>query len=160
LLFAFQHALSTRSSAGFFLDGWLLFRDIAPDGKIHNPPGERAESAYTKYLGNNSEGLSWANVSTSWSALVNVSWNEHHGFRELNRLLPRSHRQDTTKTELPQRFHAVSRFVLCCSEKGCSRRYIVDPDNRKLAYLHPVVCKGCGHVLVPDRLVVAFEGKR
>jgi hypothetical protein len=167
LLYAFQHPHH------LFLDGWLLFREITPEAITEGPPPEEYTTLYRRYLTGESGGLDWPQVAASWEALARLGWADHPGFQELAALArqaggadgkapPLPHLRDLwQQTERrirsgePWRF-TVSRLERCCKVQNCPLSYCMDPAKRALAQLRPVICKGCGSVLVPDRLAQAF----
>jgi hypothetical protein len=169
LLFAFEHATADRSGRPSFLDGWLLFRELAPEG----PPPEEYATFYHRYLSTESEGLDWPQVSASWQALTRLGWSEHPGFRELRTIVDRVDRKVATAL-IPDRLRerwqqverrirsgkpwrcTVSRLDRFCLADKCPLKYGIDPTKGDLAQLRPVICTGCGSVLVPDRLAQAF----
>jgi hypothetical protein len=178
LLFAFQHASSERSARASFLDGWLLFQEIAPEALVEGPPSEEYVIFYRRYLLTELEGLDWPQISASWQALSRLGWVDHPGFQELRAIACYVEGGDGNASPLPARFRelwqqterrirngkpwrcTVSRLDRYCKADNCPLSYSIDPTKRELAQLRPVICRGCGSVLVPDRLAHAFgEGK-
>jgi hypothetical protein len=175
LLFAFQHASSERSGRAAFLDGWLVLREISPDMAMEGAPLEECRALYQRYLNAESEGLDWSQVSASWEALSRLGWPEHPAFRELSALVAHAEGKDPDRPPIPAHFHAqwvqterrihsketwrctVSRLGRCCGVPNCPLENRIDPTKSALSQLHPVICRGCGAVLVPDRLAQAFE---
>jgi hypothetical protein len=186
LLFAYQHACSLRSRKQegdrmpgivwtFSLEGWLLFRDVAPGALTEGPPPEHVANLYQKYLKTESEGIDWARVSASWETLVRLQWTDHPGFKDLALLALHASGKSEGILPLPPRFadrwlqtlvrirtgkpwrQTVSRLERSCTVQGCPRRNTQDPSNRTLAQIRPTICGGCGSVLVPDRLALAFQ---
>jgi hypothetical protein len=172
LLFAFQHTYAP------FLDGWLLFREIGPEELAVGPPPEESATLYRRYLSAESEGIDWPRVSASWEAVSRLDWPDHPGFQELRELVCRAEGRCERKSPLPAPFRdlwgqterrlrtdkpwccKVSRLHRYCTAQGCPLGYTLDPTKRGLAQLHPVICRGCGSVLVPDRLAQAFEERK
>jgi hypothetical protein len=176
LLFAFEHASSERSGRASFLDGWLLFREISPQALAEGPPPEQYVTFYRRYL--ESEGLDWPQVAASWQALSRLGWADHPGFQELKAIACHADGENGNALPLPVRFRdlwqqterrirsgkswrcTVSRLDRYCTADNCPLKYTLDPAKLELAQLRPVICTGCGSVLVPDRLAQAFgEGK-
>src|SRR5262249_17887449 len=83
LLFAFQHARSRRPGSPFFLDGWLVFRDIASPPVFTTPPHEELAFFHSRYLDAGPEGAECEQVTESLAALPAVDWRNHPGYQEL-----------------------------------------------------------------------------
>jgi hypothetical protein len=170
LLLAFQHAREPTASV---LECWLVFRETMESNPTDDRPGESAKTLYRKYLDGNSEGIDWPAVATSWATLARLGWADHPGFRTLRALLlhveervtlPKQFETEWHNTERRIRskkkwWYRVSRLVRCCPVRGCPLENQIDPTKRALGFLQPVICHGCGSVLVPDRLVDALPEK-
>jgi len=170
LLFAFQHPHNLS------LDGWLLFQEIAPHAMKDGPPPEEFENLCRRYLSAEAEGFDWRQMSSSWEAVSRLGWSDHPGFQELRALAWHADKQNAVGVEppLPERLRElwqqterrirngkrwrcnVSRLDRYCTADGCPLSFSLEPANRDLANLRPVICRGCGSVLVPDRLAKAF----
>ena len=178
LLFAFEHASSERSGRPSFLDGWLLFQEIATQAVAEGQPIDEHVIFYRRYLSAESEGLDWPQVSESWHALSRLCWADHPGFQELKAIFRHVRGGNGNAPPLPPRFrdlqqqierrvsnnkawcYTVNRFDRYCTTKDCPLNCIIDPTKHELAQLRPVICRGCGSVLVPDRLAKVFgDGK-
>ena len=140
------------------------------------PPPEEFENLYLRYLSSEPEGFDWRQVSSSWEALSHLGWSDHPGFQELRALAWHADKRNAVEVgpPLPERLRNlwqqterrirngkhwrcnVSRLDRYCTADGCPLSYRLDPTNRALANLRPVICRGCGSVLVPDRLAKAF----
>jgi hypothetical protein len=175
---SFEHASSGSSGRASFLDDWLLFRELAPEAVAPGPPPEEYMTFYRRYLRAESEGLDWPQVSASWQVLSCLGWADHAGFQELKAITCHGDKGNENAPSLPARFRdlwqqterrirsrkpwrcTVSRLQRYCTVDNCPLNSTIDPTKRELAQLRPVICRGCGSVLVPDRLARAFgEGK-
>lgn len=169
LLFAYQHARGKRGSAAFSLDGWLAFRDIAPTAGQDTTAGERL---FHRFLGGD---VSWAEVVVSLAELPTLDWSAHPGYRELCKFAgwemgepvppgePLRGRWEQNRRWVrkgqPWWMEVTDRFRPCCPARGCAKQHQVDRDKLPLADHRPVICGGCGVVLVTARLLREYEGR-
>ena len=87
LLFAFQHAASLRSGWAFLLDGWLLFREIAPEVITNGAPPAEFATVYQRYLSVPSRrGSTGRRCPRAGRPFFHLGWPHHPGFKELNAL--------------------------------------------------------------------------
>jgi hypothetical protein len=171
LLFAFQHA---RGPTAGNLECWLFFREISPVALSQSGPSEHVKILYGKYLDGNSEGIDWPAVAASWTALARLHWADHPGYQNLRTLILHAEGTGPDRPPLPARFakdwqhterrirsgkpwrYTVSRLVRCCTVPNCPLENRIDPNKRDLGLLQAVICRGCGSVLVPDRIANAL----
>jgi hypothetical protein len=171
LLFAFQHA---RGYTAVNLECWLIFKEISSVGMSQDMPNDHVRTLYRKFLDGNNEGIDWPAVAASWVALARLRWADHPGFQNLRALILHAEGTGPDRPPLPARFAAewqhtqrrirsnkpwrytVNRLVRRCTVPNCPLEYTIDPTKRDLGQLQPVICRGCGSVLVPDRLAKAL----
>jgi hypothetical protein len=174
LLFVFQHA---RALTAGNLEGWLVFRELSGLSLTGDGPGNHVNTLYRKYLDGNSEGIDWPAVVMSWRKLARLGWADHPGYKALHALILHAEGTGKNRPPLPRQFesdwqhteqrirskkqwrYSVSRLVRCCPVPNCRFENQIDPTKRALGQMQPVICRGCGSVLVPDRLADAFPEK-
>lgn len=172
--FAHLHALeASRGQQCFSLAQWLLFRDVAGDNlAAAYEDSEHLEHLWRRYLDDGRSGITWTVVARSLEAILGISWSDHPGFRDLTHLMEKGVSSSATAREkLPEHLRdciqlwqrngsrvepVTDRYAETCPNDRCCRHTLVDPRFRSLRQMRPVICLGCGSLLVPVNLFKKF----
>lgn len=161
-----------------WLNSWLCFRDLS-DWQLSNP--QEACSQVEPFLGRfflKSERPRARRLMLLLEELAELDWKQHPGYQDLQRLVDHA----TSGSALPscqlsshlvknigifqmrlksrnRMFRSVDSLSTYCPESGCSKAHQITPEKRALPELRPVICSGCGIVLVPDTLVKVYRNR-
>ena len=156
---------------GFPLLPWLRFRELASTSldDIHLER-TRMEAIYKRYLTDEDYPMLWPDIERYIHDLLNMSWKDFDSYADLTILLEVAAGKTTDlKLRSPhlianyelfkhrlkmklQPFYEADRLVDYCKVNNCSKANIVDPAKKALSSLSPVICEGCGSLLIPDEL--------
>ena len=176
LLFAHWNVSESRTGRRIPANAWLLFREVASevaDGTELDRPS--LQTAFEKYIFDESEGISWSDIDDSLSTLIATGWPDHEGYHQLDAMMRRGKgetggdgfpghleerwSQTQRRIDHKQAWHfAVDSLSDMCAADDCSGQFVTDPKKRRdLRRLAPTICSSCGAVLVPERLWRAYE---
>lgn len=106
-----------------------------------------------------------------WRKMWNIGWTAHSGCREYRALKALAEEEVPIPTEIAKSirgdvaafservrqgtasFQSVDPCLAVCVVRGCSRAYQLDSAKKCLSQWIPVICQGCGTVLVPQPLL-------
>lgn len=153
VLVTFAHVLALDQKDGnhrHSLLQWLFFCDSAGDNLVEAwSEEEHLQHIWQRYFDDGREGIDWGNVLAALDTLKSLDWSAHEGIKELrshDRLI-RSGKCETTED-----------FSATCANWDCHASGHIDPTLARLfRALYPVVCKACGHVIVPETLFSAYK---
>lgn len=134
----------------------------------------RASVIYQRYFSGTDSIVSLSAFTESLSKITSLSWADHPAFSDLAALtgkdVPTMEQVSAYLRPYLNRFlarRASSEAVLAlepgmsfCLVKGCSKNYQITPEKRYLDAGMPIICGGCGTLLVPSDLLTGFKQVR
>lgn len=178
-LFSYLKACSLEKHKLIFpLNSWLQLIDILGD-KLDciDYDKKSIQKISRRYFTDELEGITWDRISSLLEQIKDINWKDHTGYRDLLLLIKIANGEpvsdndfnldhikkslDVYKLRLQRggaNFFRVSRFIEYCQFPECPRAFITQPTISKLRNLSPVICEGCGSVLIPDRLYDVSKG--
>ena len=161
-----------------WLNSWLIFRDLSV-WQLSNP--QEVCSQVEPFLGRfflESERPRAHRLNLLLEELAELDWEQHPGYQDLQRLanqatsgsasdscLLSSHlvkNIDIFQSRMKsgnRMFRSVDSLFTYCPELGCPKAHQITPEKRALPELRPVICSGCGIVLVPETLVKVYRNR-
>lgn len=181
LFFAYLYVLNQRVKSSFRnlfpLEAWVTFQDCLQSTTTQYNIDEREFGIiYDNFL-NSPETLARESICEGFHNLLLRDWQDLEGITALKYLSNLQNKQIEYKSKdapkclrdveifwnqirsgQPVKFLAASKTVRYCEHAGCPDRFIEKPYFRNLDKLVPVICRGCGNVMVPDVIMKLTQG--
>lgn len=173
VLFLYLKALVSRGhQTAFPVLSWLRFCELSGES-LDNIYSEsfRMEAVYRRYLTDDEYSLAWSDMERFIPDLLKMNWYDFDGYSDLVLLMNslksgmkapplKSQHLGTSLDKFYHRvemkmeplFYEADRFADYCIIKNCSKAFVSDPAKKRLLSLNPVICEGCGTLLIPDEL--------
>jgi hypothetical protein len=169
--------LSSISNRRFPTIPWLRFRKLAGGSldKDHLDV-DFLEAIWKQYLMDQANPVAWFDVQMHVDEVFRITWEKEQCYSDLSALilfaqgkidepnLQLQHLKENLgilrrrlEAKLPW-YRRVDHVIEVCVIDGCSKANLVDPQKRVLRALSPVICDGCGTLLVPDELYDIHPG--